>query len=759
MGQRLERDRTDRQEVGYAGKSHGNARTEQNSWPAGNVVFALPVRRLAGAFVDGTHGRQFQSTTQERSALKRSALNMYRQFSFSICLVFMAVLLSDGDLAAQPPGGERNDVEVGLSINKPNASQGYGLIFPMNSTSTYLVDMEGRVVNEWKSEYTPALSAYLLPNGNLLRPGAERGPMSGGPGSGGRLQVFNWDGDLVWDFSITSLSRENLRPHHDICPLPNGNVLVIASEIKSAEVATAAGRRPESVRSQLQADCILEIKPTGKTSGEVVWEWHAWDHLIQDADESKPNYGDVSEHPERIDVNFGSDRFSRMLQDPAQLARLRSLGYVGGGDPRPGDGDRDSDDQADAASDRDARASNDQDRGPRRDGRDRRGRGGPGGDGDWMHTNSVAYNAELDQVMLSIHGFSEVWIIDHSTTTAEAASNSGGKRGKGGDLLYRWGNPQAYRTGSNVDQRLFHQHCAHWIPEGLPGAGNMLVFNNGADRPDGSYSSVDEVVLPLKKDGTYEREEYVAFGPEQAKWSYVAEDKSSFFSGFISGTQRLPNGNTLICSGGSARVFEVTPDKEIVWQYKHPGGGGPGGPGGFPGFAMPRPGEILPEFLQGMLRLSEEQRQSIAKLQQEVDQRLEEVLTKEQRDQLAEMGDSARRAGRGFGPPGFGGPPPRDVARDRDRGPDGDRGPDRGRRPERDRGPDRDGDRVGRRGRGGPGGGGPGGLFRAYRYALDYPAFQGKTLAPGEKLDVLASASRSPQNGDAGRPPRPNRPE
>ena len=96
-----------------------------------------------------------------------------------------------------------------------------------------------------------------------------------------------------------------------------------------------------------------------------------------------------------------------------------------------------------------------------------------------MHTNSVAYNPELDQIMLSIHEFSEVWIIDHGTTTAEAASHSGGRRGKGGDLLYRWGNPRAYRTGSNVDQRLFAQHCAHWIPAGLPGAGHMLVFNNG----------------------------------------------------------------------------------------------------------------------------------------------------------------------------------------------------------------------------------------------------------------------------------------
>jgi hypothetical protein len=408
--------------------------------------------------------------------------------------------------------GAGQDIPAGLTINEPTALAGYTLIFPMNSTSTYLIDNEGRIVNEWKSQYTPALSAYLLPDGSLFRPGAERGGMNGGPGTGGRLQRFSWEGELLWDFSIESLGRENARPHHDACPLPNGNVLVIVSENKPSEEAIAQGRRPETVQRQMQADSIWEIKPTGKDSAEVVWEWHAWDHLVQDVDSAKPNYGDVSEHPELIDVNFGSDRFSRALQDPQQLAQLRSLGYVGGGAPRPGDAAPGDTPPADG----DNPPPADRPDGDRPDGgRDRGGPGrGPGGDGDWMHTNSVAYNEALDQIMLSIHGFSEVWIIDHSTSTAEAASHKGGKYGKGGDLLYRWGNPQAYRSGSNVDQRLFQQHCAHWIAKGLPGEGHMLVFNNGSGRPDGTYSSVDEVVLPVKKDGSYEREEYVAFGPE-----------------------------------------------------------------------------------------------------------------------------------------------------------------------------------------------------------------------------------------------------
>jgi len=236
-------------------------------------------------------------------------------------------------------------------------------------------------------------------------------------------------------------------------------------------------------------------------------------------------------------------------------------------------------------------------------------------EGDWMHVNSIAYNAKLDQIMISVHEFSEVWVIDHSTTTAEAASHKGGRSGKGGDLLYRWGNPRVYRSGSNADQRLFAQHCAHWIEEGLPGAGHMLVFNNGMGRPDGGYSSVDEIELPLDASGQYEKDEFVAFGPEKAAWSFSDKKNPNYSSMLISGAQRLPNGNTLICSGNNALLFEVTPDHEVVWQFKYPGGGfgGPGGPG------FPRPGELVPEFLARMLGVSELQKESIQKLQKEVD--------------------------------------------------------------------------------------------------------------------------------------------
>ena len=83
-----------------------------------------------------------------------------------------------------------------------------------------------------------------------------------------------------------------------------------------------AGRRPETVKgSHLQPDCLVEIKPTGKTTGEIVWEWRSWDHLIQDRDKTKPNYGDVSEHPELFESELS---FGRRGPDSALAAKTRS---------------------------------------------------------------------------------------------------------------------------------------------------------------------------------------------------------------------------------------------------------------------------------------------------------------------------------------------------------------------------------------------------------------------------------------------------
>jgi hypothetical protein len=487
-----------------------------------------------------------------------------------------------GDGASKKGKPNPTPAKLGLLLNDPKAFQGYTLLAPLDSTSTYLLDMQGKVVQTWVSDYQPALFPMLLENGHLLRPGSIGndsrvfGPQ---PGVGGRIQEFTWEGKLVWDYRFYNARQ---LPHHDMTRLPNGNVLLIVSDRKTAEEALAAGRRPELIGdSYLIPDSLVEIKPTGPTTGAVVWEWRLWYHLVQDHDKTKANYGNVREHPELVNLNYTDDQ-----PDPPATT------------PRP------------------ARINP-----------------------DWTHFNGVAYNPELDQIVVSVHAFSEFWILDHSTTTAQAAGHKGGRAGKGGDLLYRWGNPRAYQAGTRADQKLFRQHNAHWILSDHPGEGNLLVFNNGPGRPGGNYSSVDELVLPVDVEGRYACKPGSAYGPDQPVWSYAAPKKSEFYSSFISGAQRLPNGNTLICSGANGTVFEVTPGKEIVWKYVNPSKRGPAaGP-------LAPPGQILSPVAGELLGVSTGQRMQLDALQKDINARLDKLFTADQKTRLAEKGRNPGAAG------------------------------------------------------------------------------------------------------------------
>ncbi len=404
------------------------------------------------------------------------------------------------------------------STDEPKGFPGYTLVAPVLSTKTHLIDMEGRPVRTWESAYTAGQVAYLLENGHLLRAGqlAKDERLFGGPQAGGRIQEFTWEGDLVWDFKF---HNEKQIPHHDLAKLPNGNVLLIVWEVKTAEETIAAGRSHESVEGPWLVDSVIEIKPTGKTTGDIVWEWHVWDHLIKGSDSSEAHRALVAAHPELIDIEFGQTllaEVSRKRESPvseasrkSQLNTLRSIGYLG----------------APAA------------------------HGNPSIIPDWTHINAVDYNADLDQIVLTVRAFSEFWIIDHSTTSTEAKGHTGGRGGMGGDLLYRWGNPLAYAAGTKQDQQLFSPHGAHWISRGSPGEGHVLVFNNGLGRPDGDYSSVDEIALPRWAGGRYLRGPGLAYGPDKPVWSFTAPKKTDFSARLLSSAQRLPNGDTLICNG------------------------------------------------------------------------------------------------------------------------------------------------------------------------------------------------------------------
>jgi hypothetical protein len=366
------------------------------------------------------------------------------------------------------------------------------LCSPMWGTTTYLIDSSGTVNHTWPSSYFPGVAVWWLGDGTILRTIRIGGGGTGGAGGG--VQKIEYDGTVTWDFRYNS---DGNLTHHDVKTLPNGDVLLIAWETKTRSEAIAAGRNPNHVTNQgLWPDHVIEVKPTGPTSGDIVWQWHVWDHLIQNYDSSKANYGVVADHPELVDINYVTSSLN-----------------------------------------------------------------------DLMHTNSIDYNEQFDQILLSVHNYDEVWVIDHSTTTEEAASHSGGSSGKGGDLLYRWGNPKAYDRGTSSDEKFFSQHDASWIKPGLPGAGDILVFNNGAGRPGSHYSTVDEIVPPVNEHGEYYLETGGAYGPTAQTWMYVANPPASFYVSHLSGAQRLADGDTLICNGETGEIFEVTPDGSTVWQY------------------------------------------------------------------------------------------------------------------------------------------------------------------------------------------------
>ncbi len=387
---------------------------------------------------------------------------------------------------------------VGLFTYEPGSYNGYTLMAPQSSDTTYLIDNCGRVIHKWSSSYRPGNMVYLLENGDLLRTCRLPNNSFSSGGGGGRIERISWDDQLVWSWEYTSTS---FLQHHDIEPMPNGNILVLAWEYRSGAEAIDAGRDPSILtQGELWPEHIVEVEPVGSDSGRIVWEWHLFDHIIQDFDNTKDNFGVVADHPELLDLNYVS------------------------------------------------------------------GVGVP----DWVHANAIDYNPELDQIMICSRKMAEIYVIDHSTTTAEAAGHTGGNSGKGGDFLYRWGNPLVYDRGDATDKVYYAPHDAHWIPTGFPDAGKIMIFNNGLLRPEGDYSSVDIIDPPVDQNGHYTIDGSQPFGPQQLFYHYAAPVPDDFYSPRISGAQQLPNGNVLACSGVQGWLFEVDQQKELVWEYRIP---------------------------------------------------------------------------------------------------------------------------------------------------------------------------------------------
>jgi len=385
-----------------------------------------------------------------------------------------------------------------------DAFEGYALFTPGGggSTTSYLKDNNFNDINTWSHANGAASMPYLIPgdepgweNTLLVYPYRVNNPTMETGGVGGAFEVLNWYGDFIWGYT---LSNNDYQHHHDVEPLPNGNILMIAWEKKTSTEAYAAGRTSLNGNplNQMWSSAIFEIQHNGNGGGEVVWEWHLWDHLIQDVDPGDDNYGVVSDHPELFDINNGT---------------------VGGG-------------------------------------------GGPGGsNADWMHLNAISYNPIFDQIVISSRHQCEIFVIDHSTTTEEAAGHSGGNFGNGGDFLYRWGNPQNYDRGNSSDNLICDQHSVNWIPIGSPGEGNFILFNNAGNE-------AIEFVPPMDEDGFYTIEDGQPYGPDDIIW-----DSPYYSTPMQGGAFRLPNGNTLITDCDDADIEEITESGSVVWSYSQPG--------------------------------------------------------------------------------------------------------------------------------------------------------------------------------------------
>ena len=382
-----------------------------------------------------------------------------------------------------------------LPQGSPTVAPGFRMYGPHGTSDTFIVDTAGVVVHTIPSAYNPGVGNAFWLDGSLIR----LGHVGGGPGiggEGGHYMRLAMDGTVLWERTYADAAQWG---HHDVEVMPNGNLLIQVFDRMPAADGIQAGRDPAILSgAEWIPESIYEIEMVGSGDANVVWEWHMHDHLIQDFDPTKDNFGVVADHPELMNVNYP-------YQDEPE--------------------------------------------------------------GNFNHANTVAYDPVRDLVLINLLRQGEFIVIDHSTTTAEAAGHTGGNYGKGGDILYRWGNPEAYDHGTSTDRQLFGQHSSHIIAPGLPGEGNVLIFNNQAGTPVGeSWTAIYEVVLPYEPGGfTYSPG--VPYGPAGPVWEYTAPTKTDFYSPFLSSVARLPNGNTFIDSGKQHWLFEVASDGTKVWEY------------------------------------------------------------------------------------------------------------------------------------------------------------------------------------------------
>lgn len=361
-------------------------------------------------------------------------------------------------------------------------SNDYILAVENSSTTSYLLNKEGNKIYTWNFSDTSGNDIELLPDGSIIGLFKDNNPTIDFGGFGGTAKIIDNNNNTIWEYTV---SNNNSIAHHDVEILPNGNVLMIIWERVLNQIAIENG---VDFENDIFVEKIIEIN---RASNTIVWEWNSWNHIIQDKFENLPNYGNINNNPNKININYS-------VENP------------------------------------------------------------PGGNffasGDIMHANGLDYDENNDLIYLSVNYYDEVWVIDHSTTTNEAASSEGGNFNKGGDLVYRFGNPNTYNS---LGDKIFDkQHFPNLLENGVVGEGNILIYANGVSN---QQSYIYELQMPtsLQLLSNSNNEPDIV-------WSFTDED---LFANKLCGAVRLSNGNTLITESDYG-LWEVTNEGEVVWKYK-----------------------------------------------------------------------------------------------------------------------------------------------------------------------------------------------
>jgi len=166
---------------------------------------------------------------------------------------------------------------VGLiSVDLSKTYNGYNLMFPHNQPNVYLLNNCGEIVHVWEDDpmTRPGNTVYLQENGDLIkcsRNSLVTDDVIWAGGGGEFIEIRDWENNLKWRYTLNDSLQ---RIHHDIAPMPNGNILAILWERKLKDEAIVAGRDSTMItKGEIWSEAIYEIAPVGD-SFNIVWEWH-----------------------------------------------------------------------------------------------------------------------------------------------------------------------------------------------------------------------------------------------------------------------------------------------------------------------------------------------------------------------------------------------------------------------------------------------------------------------------------------------------